>query len=100
MPQRTPTSSCLRFASETGVIGLLGYLVLGIVFFRSLGRLEGASFRSVYPFALMLIVALFPLSGQVSFYGVRSTGLIWWIIIANACAFSIASRQLDRNSTE
>ena len=97
---KNPHLQLLEIASETGVIGLLGYLMLGIVFFRSLGRLEGASFRSVYPFALMLIVALFPLSGQVSFYGVRSTGLIWWIIIANACAFSIASRQLDRNSTE
>lgn len=97
---KNPHLQLLEIASETGVIGLLGYLVLGIVFFRSLGRLEGASFRSVYPFALMLIVALFPLSGQVSFYGVRSAGLIWWIIIANACAFSIASGQLDRNSTE
>ena len=97
---KNPHLQLLEIASETGVIGLLGYLVLGIVFFRSLGRLEGASFRSVYPFALMLIVALFPLSGQVSFYGVRSTGLIWWIIIINASALWVASGTATENRAE
>ena len=89
---KTPHFQLLEIATETGAIGLLGYLILATVFLRSLGRLERASFRSTFPFALALIVALFPFSGHIAFYGVRATGLIWWIIIANACAFSIASR--------
>ena len=97
---KTPHVQLLEIATETGGIGLLGYLILATVFLRSLGRLERASFRSAFPFALTLIVALFPLSGHMAFYGVRSAGLIWWIIIANACAFSIASRQPDENSAE
>ena len=97
---RNPHLQLLEIASETGSIGLLGYLVLGIVFFKSLRRLERPSFQSVYPFALMLTVALFPLSGQVSFYGVRSAGLIWWIIIVNASALCLASGAGTENSTE
>ena len=89
---KTPHFQLLEIATETGSIGLLGYLILATVFLRSLGRLERASFRSTFPFALALIVALFPFSGHMAFYGVRAAGLIWWIIIANACAFSIASR--------
>ena len=97
---KTPHFQLLEIATETGAIGLLGYLILATVFLRSLGRLERASFLSTFPFALVLIVALFPFSGHMAFYGVRSAGLIWWIIIANACAFSIASGQPDENSTE
>ena len=97
---KTPHIQLLEIATETGVVGLLGYLALATVFLRNLGRLERASFRSAFPFALVLIVALFPFSGHVAFYGVRATGLIWWIIIANACAFSFAPGQPGENSTE
>ena len=97
---KTPHFQLLEIASETGVIGLLGYLILAAVFLRRLVRIERSSLRPTFPFALVLIVALFPFSGHMAFYGVRATGLIWWIIIANACAFSVASRQPDENSTE
>ena len=89
---KTPHIQLLEIATESGVIGLLGYLILATVFLRSLGRLECASFRSTFPFALVLIVVLFPFSGHMAFYGVRAAGLIWWSIIANACALSVASR--------
>ena len=97
---RTPHLQLLEIAVETGVIGLLGYMVLATVFLRSLWRLDRASFRSIYPFALMMIVALFPFSGQLAFYGVRSAGLVWWIIIVNASALTIASRTDIESSME
>ena len=81
-------SSCWRSRLKQVLSDLLGYLILATVFLRSLVRLDRASFRSIFPFALMMIVALFPFSGHMAFYGVRAAGLIWWIIIANACAFS------------
>ena len=90
---KTPHMQLLEIASETGVIGLSGYLVLAIVFLARLRRLERDDFRSVYPYALALITALFPFSGHLGFYGVLSSGVIWWIIIVNASAFAVASRQ-------
>ena len=97
---RTPHLQLLEIAVETGIIGLLGYVILATAFLRSLVRLDRASFRSVFPFALMMIVALFPFSGQLAFYGVRSAGLIWWIIIVNASALTIASRTGIDSSVE
>ena len=90
---KTPHMQLLEIASETGVIGLSGYLVLAIVFLARLRRLERDDFRSIYPYALALITALFPFSGHLGFYGVLSSSVIWWIIIVNASAFAVASRQ-------
>ena len=89
---KTPHMQLLEIAAETGTIGLSGYLVLAIAFLARLRRLERGAFRSVYPYALALITALFPFSGHLGFYGVLSSGVIWWIIIVNACAFSVATR--------
>ena len=87
-----PHLMLLEIATETGVIGLLGYVTLAMVFFSRLRSLEHDSFRSVYPYALTLIVALFPFSGHLGFYGVLSAGLIWWMVIVCACAFAVAFR--------
>ena len=89
---KTPHMQLLEIATETGVIGLLGYVVLAIVFFARLRRLQRNSFISVYPYALTLIVALFPFTGHLGFYGVLSAGLIWWMVIVCASAFAVAFR--------
>ena len=92
-PVNTPHLPVLEIATDTGVVGLLGYVVLATVFFSGLRRLELDSFRSTYPYALTLIVALFPLNGHLAFYRVFSAGIIWWMIILVASAFAIASRR-------
>ena len=89
---KNPHLQLLEIAAETGVIGLLGYVVLVIVFFTRLLRLERAAFISVYPYALTLIVALFPFNGHLGFYGVLSTGVIWRMVIVCASAFVVAFR--------
>ena len=86
----SPHLQLLEIATETGVIGLLGYLALAVTFFARLRSLEHGSFRSAYPYALTLIVALFPFSGHMGFYGVLSAGLIWWMVIVCASAFAVA----------
>ena len=93
---KTPHMQLLEIATETGVVGLLGYTVLIVVFFTKLRRLESNSFIFIYPYALTLIVALFPINGHMGFYGVLSAGVIWWIIIVNASAFVIISRKESR----
>ena len=89
---KVPHMQLLEIAVETGAIGLLGYAILVVTLLATLRRLERGSLVSVYPFALTLIVALFPFSGHLGFYGVLSAGMIWWMVIVNASALAIASR--------
>ena len=86
----TPHLQLLEIATETGVIGLLGYVALAVAFFTRLRSFEADTFRSAYPYALTIIVALFPFSGHMGFYGVLSTGVIWWMVILCASAFTVA----------
>lgn len=87
----TPHLQLLEIATETGVIGLLGYMTLAVALFARLLSLRGDLFRSAYPYALALVVALFPFSGHLGFYGVLSSGVIWWMVIVCASAFVIAA---------
>ena len=91
-PANTPHSPVLEIAAETGVLGLLGYVILFIMLLVRLYRLESKAFRSAYPYVLTLIVALFPLNGHLNFYRVFYASLIWWTIILTASAFAIAAR--------
>ena len=90
---RSPHLPLFEIATCTGVIGLLGYVILAVYFFRRLRRLERDAFQSTFPYALALIVALFPLNGHVDFFSLYYVTLIWWTIIVNACAFGVVSRQ-------
>ena len=88
----SPHMQLLEIAAETGVLGLLGYVVLVVVFLGKLRRLDRAAFISAYPYALTLIVALFPFTGHLGFYGVLSAGVIWWMVIVCASAFTVGFR--------
>ena len=90
---RSPHLPLFEIATGTGVIGLLGYVILAVYFFRRLRRLEPDAFQSTFPYALALIVALFPLNGHIEFFSLYYVTLIWWTIIVNACAFAVASGQ-------
>ena len=90
---RSPHLPLFEIATGTGAIGVLGYVILAVYFFRRLRGLERDAFRSSFPYALALIVALFPLNGHIEFYGLYFVTLIWWTIIVNACAFAVASRR-------
>lgn len=92
-PPASPHSTVLEIAASAGVIGLLGYGLLAAGLLGGLRRLDLRSLHFASPYALALIVALFPLNGHLSFHGVLSSGLIWWTIILTASAFAIASRR-------
>ena len=87
-----PHMQILEIAVETGVIGILGYLTLAVAFFAQFRRVPRDAIRCVYPYALTLIVALFPFAGHLGFYGVFSSGLIWWMLIVCSSAFAVSSR--------
>ena len=90
---KTPHMQLLEIAAETGLVGLTGYVILAIAFLTRLYRLERHTFRLVFPYALLLITAFFPLSGHLGLYGVLSGTVIWWIVIVNASAFAVALRE-------
>ena len=92
-PPRSPHSPVLEIAVSAGVLGLLGYALLAASFLARLRRMDLDSLRFTSPYALALIVALFPLNGHLSFHGVLSSGLIWWTIILTSSAFAVASRK-------
>ena len=89
----SPHLLVLEIAAETGMIGLLGYLLLGAALLAGLGALDRGAFRSAYPYALVSLVTLFPVTGHLGFYGTFPTNLIWWALIVNASAFAIAARK-------
>ena len=89
----SPHLLVLEIAAETGMIGLLGYLILGAVLLARLGALDRGALRSAYPYALVSVVALFPVTGHLGFYALFPTSLIWWVLIVNASAFAIAARK-------
>ena len=88
----SPHLQLFEIATETGAIGLVGYVTLLLAFFARIRSLDSESFDSVWPYALTLIVALFPFSGHLGFYGVFSAGLIWWMIIVCASALAVVPR--------
>ena len=87
-----PHMQLLEIAAETGLIGILGYLVLAIGFVANLRGLPRDTFVSICPYALALVVAVFPFAGHLTFYGVLGSGVIWWMIIVCASAFAVARR--------
>ena len=88
----SPHLQLLEIATEAGVIGLAGYIILLFALFAKLRALDGELLEATWPYALILIVALFPFSGHLGFYGVFSAGLIWWMIILCASAFAVSRR--------
>lgn len=96
---KSPHLLILEIAAETGALGVLGYLVLAAAFLARLRALGRDALRSVYPYVLASIMALFPLTGHLAFYAVLPTSLIWWTLIVCACAFAIAAGR-DRDGRE
>ena len=89
---KSPHMQLLEIATETGVIGLAGYVGLLLVLSMRLRSLDRKSFGDVWPYALTVIVALFPFSGHLGFYGVFSAGFIWFAIALFSSAIGICVR--------
>ena len=89
---KSPHMQLLEIATETGVIGLAGYVGLLLALCIRIRALERKSLEDVWPYALTVVVALFPFSGHLGFYGVFSAGMIWWGIALCSSAIAISAR--------
>lgn len=69
----------LEVMADTGSIGLLG-LVLGlIVIARYRGRTTPAERQDAFPFALAVLLILFPLNSHFAIYGTYTSSLLWFL---------------------
>ncbi|MDF1588099.1 MAG: O-antigen ligase family protein [Gammaproteobacteria bacterium] len=77
----------LEFMSDTGMIGLLGYIVgLSIIFFkwRLLAQTSQSTISTGYIVSLLAI--LFPLNSHLSFYSSNWAQVVWFIVALSVSA--------------
>ena len=87
----------LEVAVETGLIGIVGYLLFVTVLVRQVLNLAPEDFAYVCPPVLAVLVAMFPLNVHKSFYGNFSTSFLWSLILISVMV--IASNARTRTTT-
>lgn len=70
----------LEVMSDTGTIGLIG-LALALAFlWKHRARTTPAERRDAFPFALAVLLILFPLNSHFAIYGTYTSSLIWFLV--------------------
>ena len=82
----------LEIAAETGIVGLLGYLIAFTVLVRRLLDMGRAQLAHGFPYWLAIVVVLFPLATHLAFYAHFMGALIWWTIAISAAGLGAAMR--------
>ena len=82
----------LEIAAETGVVGLLGYLIALTVLMRRLLNMDRRQIAFGFPYWLATIVVLFPLATHLAFYAHFMGALIWWTIAISAAGLGAVTR--------
>jgi hypothetical protein len=59
---------------------VVGYILFLFLFFKKLLQLSRQQLIVVFPAALAVFVAVFPLNVHKSFYGSFSSTLMWWLV--------------------
>ncbi len=77
-PQTHPHLLILEIMTETGLIGLAGYLILLFMLIKQAWELRNQ--KTLFPFFLPVIVAVFPLNAHMAFYGSIWSSMIWLLL--------------------
>jgi len=86
-----PHQVVLEIATETGLIGVVGYLMFIVLVLKKLRGLGTAHLTIVFPAALALVLSIFPLNVHKAFYGNMSSSLMWWLLLV----FMVALKSVD-----
>lgn len=70
----------LEVMSDTGSIGLAGLLLAIVLAFRHWRNAVPAQRQDAFPFALALVLILFPLNSHFAIYGTYTSSLIWFLL--------------------
>jgi len=70
----------LEIMSDTGTIGLLGLVAALVFLYRHRQQTSPSERRDAFPFALAVLLILFPLNSHFAIYGTYTSSLIWFLI--------------------
>lgn len=79
---------------ETGVIGVLGYIAMLVVFIAHLLKLTRDSMPYVVPWALSFLIASFPLNVNHAFYGSFWNAIFWFSLYVTIGMFPIGREKI------
>lgn len=98
-PITHPHQLTLEIATETGTIGLLGYLAFLGLFIGRVVVAGRESLRTAWPWAVAAFISFFPLNAGHAFYGGKWACLVWWLLalaVAHLCAASVSAGASDK----
>jgi len=98
-PAGHPHLFILEVAAETGLLGLMGYIVFATILIRQIKSTLNSRHSDAAPWGLAACVAAFPLSSTMSFYAYFSSCLIWMLLIIYI-ALSIPLRPPTQHAIE
>ncbi len=73
-----PHMLALEVGAETGLLGLLGYLLFTVLLLNRIRQLSANGELDAIPWGLSALVAIFPLSAAMPFYGYFYAQLLWY----------------------
>ena len=91
VPPTQPHLLILEILTETGLIGLVGFLLLLYVLIRSTNCIVNSSYEFV--FLIPLLVAIFPFNVHMAFYGSIWSSMIWMLIAFYVSTLKLSSSE-------
>lgn len=70
----------LEVMADTGTIGLLGLIIGTVLLWRAWRSLPPANKQEVFPYALALVLILFPLNSHFALFGTYTSSLCWFLM--------------------
>lgn len=86
-----PHQFLLEVASETGVIGLLGYLFAFIYWMRLGIKTARAQLRQTLPWMAAVFIAIMPINAHMAFYASFWSCITWWLVAVSLAFWQEAS---------
>ncbi|BAW79638.1 lipid A core - O-antigen ligase [Candidatus Nitrosoglobus terrae] len=75
-----PHLMLLEIGAETGLLGIMGYILFGWFFWCYIRRLLAEKIYYAVPYSLCVLVAVFPFNAHLAFYGSYWSSISWWLI--------------------
>lgn len=85
----------LEIMVETGLLGLLGYIIFWLYLFRLSFQLIKANNAHHLPWLMCIMIATLPYNAGLAFYGSYWSSITWWVIlVAASFVFSNHGRKI------
>ncbi len=90
-PPTHPHQMLIEIATETGVFGVLGYLLFIALFTRRMLRLAAEQRHLLFPMWLAVLLAMFPINTHMAFYASYWSSITWWLILLALAGYARAT---------